>query len=157
MHVEECGEEKRGRRACVHWGHQTALLGGLHFSALHWGLISQTITNSPCTAPALLVLTELCSVPSRHKSSSQKPCSCPAQAPLTVCAQHSSEKWIHPWCVHTEPGRAGQDSVNELHVMPGITAACGTPCCLLAPVSKLVKPVSFVRTKINSHRFSTLS
>lgn len=39
MHVEEWGgggEERKAR--CVHWGHQAALLGGLHFSALHWGL-----------------------------------------------------------------------------------------------------------------------
>lgn len=37
---------KRGEEGT--WGHQTALLGGLHFSALHWGLVSQNTTKSPC-------------------------------------------------------------------------------------------------------------
>lgn len=60
-------------------------------------------------------------------------------------------------CAQILPG-AGQESVNEAAWDAWDNCSLWhTVCCLLAPVSELVKLVPFVRTKINSHRFSTLS
>lgn len=126
------GKERRG---CVHWGHQAALLGGLPFSALLWGLISQTITSTPCTPPVLLAPTELCSLLSRHKSSSQKPRPYQPKALLTACAktQPREMKPSFMWAQGSFQG-LGRRALTRL-----IIAARGTPCvvCWLQSPSEL--------------------
>lgn len=103
----------------------------------------------PCSAGVHWAL--LTSKQGNSKSSSHKSC---WHQPKALLTQESN----HPSSVHTEPCRAGQESVNEAaHDAWDSLSLWHTLCCLLAPVSKLVKLVSFVRTKINSHRFSTLS
>lgn len=153
MHVEEWwGREER--KARVLWGHQTALLGGLHFSALHWGLISQTIPSSPCTP--LFCCNSLSPAPSQadtnpHHRICAGTSPKPSWEPVPSTAQRN-ETILH-LCPRSLAG-AGQERVNDAW---DSCSLWHTLCCLLAPVSKLVKLVSFVRTKINSHRFSTLS
>lgn len=137
-------------------GHETtpgtAVLGELH-SVLHPSLISHIIIiNSHCRA---------CCAASIHYSAHFQTDTNPHHR------SHTCTNWKPYWqhvlyaiwrnqiTLHLRIWifpEAGQERVNE--VVRDALDNCRlwhTACCLLAVVSKLVKPVPFVRTKINSH------
>lgn len=147
------GEERRGRHVCS---------GGIRQHC--W----EDCTSLPCTgvssakpspaAPAqpLFCCNSLSPAPSQADTNSHHRIRAgtspkPSWEPVPSTAQRN-ETILH-LCPQSLAG-AGQERVNDAW---DSCSLWHTLCCLLAPVSKLVKLVSFVRTKINSHRFSTLS